>query len=118
MQNALKAPKGARAQQGIDKTARQTFAPGQMHAIRTNNTVRHDQTSAEVQQKNAPDQKFIAPEPTPHLTYEKRDAGLTAAADQFSNLSVNESSYNEGYSNEGYGNEGYGNEGYGQGYGN
>eukprot|EP01096_Ripella_sp_DP13-Kostka_P004642 TRINITY_DN169_c0_g1_i1.p1 TRINITY_DN169_c0_g1~~TRINITY_DN169_c0_g1_i1.p1 ORF type:complete len:478 (-),score=229.87 TRINITY_DN169_c0_g1_i1:228-1580(-) len=100
MQNALKAPKGARAAQGVNKAARTTFAPGMMKAVRPADVKSND--SADAQSRLAPSQSFQAPEPTPHLNYEERDSGLTGAADKFAKLSVQsaDAGATYGYSND------------------
>lgn len=100
MQNALKAPKGARAAQGVNKAARTTFAPGMMKAVRPADVKSND--GADAQSRLAPSQSFQAPEPTPHLNYEERDSGLTGAADKFAKLSVQsaDAGATYGYSND------------------
>ena len=91
MQTALKAPKAARMQKGVDQTARSTFAPGALKPVHAAEVVNAGGASAsDIQSKHAPKQSFVAPEPTPHITYEQRDSNLTGAADKFAKLSLND----------------------------
>jgi len=91
MQNALKAPKAARAVKGVNKTARATFAPGALNATSGADIVnRGGEGGSDIQSKHAPKQTFVAPEPAPHVTY---DNTYEDTNQSFSNLSVQDNSY-------------------------
>jgi len=114
MQTAMKAPRAARMQKGVDQTARSTFAPGALKPVHSAEVVNAGGASAsDIQAKHAPKQSFVAPEPTPHVTYENRDSSLTGAADKFSKLSLNDQqSYggDQTYDQGGYDQGGYDNQ--------
>ena len=120
MQNAMKAPKAARAAKGVNKAARGTFAPGALNPTSGADIVNRGGVSDnDTQSKHAPQQSFVAPEPSAPITYDTPD-------EQFSNMSVSDSGaggydegatydqggYDEGYAEEGYAEEGYAEEGY------
>merc|ERR1711976_211810 len=124
MQTALKAPKAARAAKGVNKAARGTFAPGALNPTTGADVVNRGGVSdSDTQSRHAPQQNFVAPEPSAPITYDTPDA-------QFSNMSVSDQGYDEGASydqggydegaasydqggyDEGYAEEGYADEGY------
>merc|ERR1711976_1003000 len=138
MQTALKAPKAARAAKGVNKAARGTFAPGALNPTNGADIVNRGGVSdSDTQSRHAPQQNFVAPEPSAPITYDTPDA-------QFSNMSVSDQGYDEGasydqggydegaasydqggydegyaeegYADEGYAEEGYAEEGYDEGY--
>merc|ERR1712130_1004057 len=110
MQNAMKAPKAARAAKGVNKAARGTFAPGALNPTNSADIVNRGGVSDnDTQSKHAPQQSFVAPEPSAPITYDTPD-------EQFSNMSVaDQGGYDEGYAEEGYADEGYAEEGYAEG---
>merc|ERR1712137_1309083 len=115
MQTAMKAPKAARAAKGVNKAARGTFAPGALNPTSGADIVNRGGVSdSETQNRHAPQQSFVAPEPSAPITYDTPD-------EQFSGMSVSDQSYDQGgyeeggYAEEGY-DEGYAEEGYDEGY--
>jgi len=98
MQNAMKAPKAARAVKGVNKTARATFAPGALNPVAGADIVNKGGiASSDIQSKNAPTQTFVAPEPAASITYDTPD-------EQMSNMSVSDNT--GGYDAGGYDNTG------------
>jgi len=65
VKQATDVPKAARRVQGIDKNSRMTFAPGSQAPIKAADTGAHHSSR---QHDLAPQQKFVAPEPTPSIT--------------------------------------------------
>merc|ERR1711862_306054 len=130
MQNAMKAPKAARAVKGANRAARGTFAPGALNAVAGADVVNKGGVAgSDVQSAHAPKQTFVAPEPAASITYD-------APEEQFSQMSVSdqggyddggydaggydaggydEGGYDQGGYDEGYYEEGY-DEGYDEGY--
>jgi len=118
MQSAMKAPKAARMQKGVDSTARSTFAPGALKPVSSAEVVNAGGSNAsDIQSRHAPQRNYVAPEPTPHISYENRDSGLTGAAEQFSKLSLNDQQsyggdqtydgYDQGHQDQSYDQGGY-----------
>jgi len=119
MQTALKAPKAARMQKGVDQTARSTFAPGALKPVSGAEIVNQGgSNSSDIQSRHAPQRAYIAPETTPHVTYESRDSNLTGAADKFSKP-TDQQSYGHDQTYDGYGDhgdQGYEDQGYDHGH--
>ena len=76
------APKAARAAKGVNQMQRQTFAPGQMKPIRGVDA-RADEDSKDVQTRNAPQQRYEAPEVAQSMTYNEPERGLTGADEAY-----------------------------------
>jgi len=106
MQNAMKAPKAARAVKGVNRAARGTFAPGALNAVAGADVVNKGGVAgSDVQSAHAPKQTFVAPEPAASITYDTPD-------DQFSSMSVSDQG---GYDDGGYDAGGYDAGGYDEG---
>jgi len=111
MQNAMKAPKAARAVKGVNRAARGTFAPGALNPTSGADIVNKGGVAgSDVQSSHAPTQNFVAPEPAASITYDTPD-------EQFSSMSVSDQGgYDDGgYDQGGYDQGGYDEGGYDQG---
>merc|ERR1711907_917769 len=119
MQSAMKAPKAARMQKGVNRTQRGTFAPGALKPTSGAEIVNPGgQASSDIQSRHAPAQSFVAPEPTPHMEYDNTYAPPAQTYDQggYDQGGYDQGGYDQGsYDQGGYEEGGYDQGGYDEG---